>query len=1540
MISPPLFLLAFANDRDDRVHYLRNLPEELRQITEALDRAKAQGLCDYIPLANATLKQILDTFQKAEYRNRIAVFHYGGHASSLQLLLETNDGRIATADASGLAAFLGQQRGLELVFLNGCSTQPQVEAFLDANVPMVVATSQAIDDEVAMEFASRFYRGLASGANVQSAYKEAEAAVRTTGNRVLRDLYWNGAQQAPANTQEDRWPWALYFKKGAETEGHWNLPETIGNPLFGLPIVPPDDLPAEPFRHLTWFTREHAEIFFGRNYQIRQLYDRLTEANGAPIVLLYGQAGVGKSSLLDAGLTPRMESSYEILYLRRHQERGLLGTIRQGLGLSKEEELSLSSAWLAREEQTGKPVALIVDQVEEVFTRPNSDPHSELRDFLQALEAAFAISQTRPRGRLILGFRKEWESEIEHQLKEYKLPHAKVFLQPLNSQGIIQAVTGITNSTRLQRQYGLIIEDGLPALMADDLSSDPESPIAPTLQILLTKMWAEAKRINNATPSFDLALYRQLKKEGLLLGDFLDQQLAKLKEAQPEVVNSGLALDVLAYHTTALGTAEQRTDSQIKQEYKHQLRVLSPLLERLKELYLIADPPQDQTDELSTKATRLAHDTLAPSVRARYDKSVLPGQRARRVLENRSPDWQGNNEGIPLDERDLAAVESGANGMREWTVSEKRLVSASRKLRSQRERRNRVLRIAAVAAIAAIILAAGVAWWQRSKANDAQQRSLSRQLLAEASLLRNTPSSNAFIQSILLNVEAQKRYPTSESNLELTAAFDLLPRQIVTSNLGGAVSALAFSADGKYLAVVQGNAVQVRDMVTGRGEPIDARLVIDTKWNCATSAFSSDGRYLAVGCGGASQQSSATGAAIVWDWRRNEQVKEIAFRSSVRTVSFVESRPIVLAVDELTAKLVDLQNAASTEVWNIQLKQDEEPEVVPIAVSSDGRILATGFGPKSRERSERVFDLVSRKQIYAEPEGDNLGESTVSLALSHDGKKLAIGRSFPVDIVRGDSLSIVDLIPRKEIVLALTGSASNLVFSPDSRYLAVFDSWQTTLRVLDSKGRDVVTQIDDSSISQNGDNAGVLFAPNSQLVILFSGDSAARFFRIPFSLETEKRPTAQELIRVAPGSPISLVALSADGQYFATGSRDGLFTLWATRTVLEQRDVVRVYIEDPHFTIDESNLQALSIQDECSFSPRGQYVIFNSHVTSTILDASDGHELIQAFENPFNIIFSKNDDYLSMSGGANAIIIRELATNREFHFAGDNDQVRDIARRSKQASLFVEMQGSLKEMDLNSGKVNVFMDLPNDGSAIISPDGQEVAITNANGVEIISTDSKKRTELDVNEKGRCSILTFDSNGKYLAGCGGGRTINVWETGTGHLVVSVPLPKDEDVQRAAIVFDGSGKQIALRFDNEIQITNLETKRSVSLASQSSAVAFSPDSTHLLALEKNTARLWRVPEGTDEGFIKGTYDIQDVRFSADGKQLLLLETEDYQFSNPLGPGKAIKSIHVRSILLDPTQIMENLCQWVPRNLTQEEWRKHLPSIPFTKTCPSLP
>jgi hypothetical protein len=111
----------------------------------------------------------------------------------------------------------------------------------------------------------------------------------------------------------------------------------------------------------------------------------------------------------------------------------------------------------------------------------------------------------------VLGFRKEWLAELEAQLIAYELPRTKVFLEPIDRRGVIEIVQGPAGSERLRERYGLTVEEGLAEIIADDLLADKDSAIAPTLQILLTKMWTSATAENYEHPEFSQDLYQRLR---------------------------------------------------------------------------------------------------------------------------------------------------------------------------------------------------------------------------------------------------------------------------------------------------------------------------------------------------------------------------------------------------------------------------------------------------------------------------------------------------------------------------------------------------------------------------------------------------------------------------------------------------------------------------------------------------------------------------------------------------------------------------------------------------------------------------------------------------------------------------------------------------------------------------------------------------------------------------------------------------------------------------------------------------------------------
>jgi len=68
----------------------------------------------------------------------------------------------------------------------------------------------------------------------------------------------------------------------------------------------------EPFKGLKSFNYEDSVRFFGRSKDVDRLYDDLKQNNG--LLIVTGASGTGKSSLIKAGLIPRLEQKDEQLY--------------------------------------------------------------------------------------------------------------------------------------------------------------------------------------------------------------------------------------------------------------------------------------------------------------------------------------------------------------------------------------------------------------------------------------------------------------------------------------------------------------------------------------------------------------------------------------------------------------------------------------------------------------------------------------------------------------------------------------------------------------------------------------------------------------------------------------------------------------------------------------------------------------------------------------------------------------------------------------------------------------------------------------------------------------------------------------------------------------------------------------------------------------------------------------------------------------------------------------------------------------------------
>lgn len=226
----PVIILAFANDNDD---YLSMIVRERKNIFKTLQEHHDKGYIQVHKEESTAIADIFELFNR--YNDRVAIFHYGGHASGTHLQLETQEGDAQAADARGLAQLMGEQKELQLVFLNGCATRSQVDVLLSAGVNAVIATSVPIQDKMAVEFSEQFYNALAGGSNLQKAFQVAKAFIlskygsdKAIEHHSSRAISWHGK---PAEAS-DPMPWGLYTNDRTPEVLKWTLPVTSSDSII------------------------------------------------------------------------------------------------------------------------------------------------------------------------------------------------------------------------------------------------------------------------------------------------------------------------------------------------------------------------------------------------------------------------------------------------------------------------------------------------------------------------------------------------------------------------------------------------------------------------------------------------------------------------------------------------------------------------------------------------------------------------------------------------------------------------------------------------------------------------------------------------------------------------------------------------------------------------------------------------------------------------------------------------------------------------------------------------------------------------------------------------------------------------------------------------------------------------------------------------------------------------------------------------------------------------------------------------------------
>ncbi|MEU6549062.1 caspase family protein [Streptomyces sp. NPDC046915] len=246
------------------------------------------------------------------------------------------------------------------------------------------------------------------------------------------------------------------------------------NPRYAVPLgTDPGPAPRSsdgpcPYPGMRPFLPEQRHLFFGREELTRRLLERVTATDrGGPVVLV-GPSGVGKSSLLRAGLGAALDATdlKPVLMVPApgaRPFRTLTAAWAQAVGRpfgEVERDLGAGRFTVPRAGRT-TPRVLVIDQLEEIFT--HCQDSEERRLFVRAL--AGPADGTGPR--VVAGLRADYLGQCLRDPRLSQIVSAGQFSVPVMNDDELRAAI-----EQPARSAGLRWEDGLPNLLLRELRQE------------------------------------------------------------------------------------------------------------------------------------------------------------------------------------------------------------------------------------------------------------------------------------------------------------------------------------------------------------------------------------------------------------------------------------------------------------------------------------------------------------------------------------------------------------------------------------------------------------------------------------------------------------------------------------------------------------------------------------------------------------------------------------------------------------------------------------------------------------------------------------------------------------------------------------------------------------------------------------------------------------------------------------------------------------------------------------------------------------
>ena len=422
----------------------------------------------------------------------------------------------------------------------------------------------------------------------------------------LEDFYRELRRRFPAGPQQRQF--VLDLGDGTAA-GRWRkrgLPVFAGSqPLVDLlrrigcrEAAPSLPLAERPYRFLDAYGPAERSIFFGRERESALLYSWILTRRW---LVLYGRSGVGKSSLLGAGVLPLLEESDCQVWTIRClddplQQLGGFERVRQAA------------------ESTPRRLVLFFDQFEEFFVRLDPSQRCALGELLGQLTAVSRLH-------MLFSLREDFLAELAG-LEEWipTLLDSRYRLTALTREQARQCICGPAELFHLQLDPELVEE------LLNELESQGVEP--PELQIVMDRLWNFRQ-----DGHLGLEAYRRLGGVRTVLLDYLHEAMQGWSDDKPRQLLSALVSD--------RGTKQALTLTALRAK--------------------VADPEAALQSLVASRLVRtvqnyfeLCHEYLIDEIQGWADHEELARRHAEMVLSSELESWE-NLQSLMTPER-LAMV--------------------------------------------------------------------------------------------------------------------------------------------------------------------------------------------------------------------------------------------------------------------------------------------------------------------------------------------------------------------------------------------------------------------------------------------------------------------------------------------------------------------------------------------------------------------------------------------------------------------------------------------------------------------------------------------------------------------------------------------------------------------------------------------------------------------------------------------------------------------------------------------------------------------